>query len=218
MAIANPKLLQNAQRVQDFSILAHVHISEESPLLGVILSGETLEKDDLRQIEIHKARFEKCVFAGCHFEKASFVDTVFEDCDLSGSIFRDAYFERCLFLRCKCVGTDMRETRIKHVTFSQTKLPFACFDRARVSDVLFDQVDFTEASVMEARISRFETIGSRFFKNNFFRTMLSSVDFSENEFVSPIVSMPPEELKGAVLNPSQAADLIGLWGIIVKNG
>ena len=48
--------------------------------------------------------------------------------------------------------------------------------------------------------------------------MLSSVDFSENEFVAPIVSMPPEELKGAVLNPSQAADLIGLWGIIVKNG
>lgn len=46
--------------------------------------------------------------------------------------------------------------------------------------------------------------------------MLATVDFTNNEFVAPIVSTPPIELKGAIINMFQAANLIGLWGVIVK--
>ena len=218
MTITRPKQVQKPLRVQGFSLFVHECLSEESPLLGVACIDETLNKEDFRQIEIHKAGFEKCVFSSCHFEKASFIDVIFKSCDLSGSSFRDAYFERCQFLACKCIGVDMSDTRIKQVSFSQTKLSYSYFDRTKISDVLFDQVDFTEASMIEARISRFEACQSIFVKNNFFQTMLSSVDFSPNEFVAPVVSMPPQELKGAILSASQAADLISLWGIIVKNG
>jgi len=34
--------------------------------------------------------------------------------------------------------------------------------------------------------------------------------------VTPLVSMPPAELKGSIINMFQAANLIGLWGIRVK--
>jgi len=46
--------------------------------------------------------------------------------------------------------------------------------------------------------------------------MLATVDFTNNEFVAPMVSTPPTELKGAIINMFQAANLIGLWGVIVK--
>jgi hypothetical protein len=46
--------------------------------------------------------------------------------------------------------------------------------------------------------------------------MLATVDFTENEFKMPLVSTPPIELKGMVINMFQAADLIGLLGIIVN--
>jgi uncharacterized protein YjbI with pentapeptide repeats len=161
--------------------------------------------------------FEKCGFSGCHFEKASFVDVIFRFCDLSNSSFRDAYFERCRFISCKCIGVDMSESRIKNVVFRETNLRYASFDKTGVTDVFFDRIDFSDASVIEASIKNFTAVESKFIRNIFFKTPLASMDFTRNELVSPIVSMPPSELKGAILNPFQAADLIGLWGIIVKN-
>ena len=85
-----------------------------------------------------------------------------------------------------------------------------------MTDVLFNQVDFSEASLTEAKKSRFEATKSKFIKNNFFKTMLMAIDFNDNEFAAPTVSTPPIELKGAVVSRSQAADLISLWGVTVK--
>lgn len=85
-----------------------------------------------------------------------------------------------------------------------------------MTGVLFDHIDFTESSMSEAKLRKFEARDSRFVKNNFFKTMLTTVDFSNNEFTMPIVSSPPVELKGAIINMFQAADLIGLLGVIVN--
>ncbi len=46
--------------------------------------------------------------------------------------------------------------------------------------------------------------------------MLAGVDFTKNELFAPTVSSPPIEFKGAKISMVQAADLIGLWGIIVE--
>jgi len=102
------------------------------------------------------------------------------------------------------------------VGFMESKLQYSHFDRAQLSDVTFDKVDFTEASLFEAKLKRFEATESRFVKNNFFKTLLGGVDLSENEFLAPTLSMPPVELKDAIINRTQAADLISLWGVIVK--
>jgi hypothetical protein len=53
-------------------------------------------------------------------------------------------------------------------------------------------------------------------KNNLFKTSLEKVDFTGNEFVAPMVSMPPIELYGAIICTTQVADLIGLWGVMVS--
>ena len=98
-----------------------------------------------------------------------------------------------------------------------SKLQYSPLDRAQLSDVSFENVDFTEASLSEAKLKRFEATESKFIKNNFFKTLLAAVDFSENEFLAPTVSMPPVELKDAIINRTQAADLINLWGVIVKD-
>jgi hypothetical protein len=70
--------------------------------------------------------------------------------------------------------------------------------------------------MVESKLKRFVAEDSIFVKNNFFKTMLAGVDFTNNEFVAPMVSTPPIELKGAIINMFQAANLIGLWGVVVK--
>jgi hypothetical protein len=45
---------------------------------------------------------------------------------------------------------------------------------------------------------------------------LAKIDFTTSELKMPMVSFPPTELQGIVVNMFQAAELIGLWGIVVK--
>lgn len=84
-----------------------------------------------------------------------------------------------------------------------------------MTDILFDGIDFTEALMTQSKLKRFVATNSKFIKNNFFQTKLATVDFTNNEFVAPIVSSVPIELKGAIINMFQAAELVSLWGIIV---
>lgn len=112
----------------------------------------------------------------------------------------------------------MSDTILKNITFKQSKLQYSYFDRTKIYEVQFENIDFTEASMTEAKIKRFATTESRFVKNNFYKTMLTGVDFTNNEFIAPIVSTPPLELKGVIIDLFQAADLIGMWGVVVKRG
>jgi len=102
------------------------------------------------------------------------------------------------------------------LTLEQSKFQYSYFDKTKMTDVLFDHVDFSESSMTQAKLKRFEANDSRFVKNNFFQTMLSDVDFTNNTFAAPAVSVPPVELKGAVINVFQAADLVRQWGILVN--
>ena len=105
---------------------------------------------------------------------------------------------------------------MKNITVRQSILRYSIFDKTKMTDVLFEQIDFTEASLTEARLKNFEAVNCKFLKNDFFKTILAGIDFSDSEFSAPMVSNPPVELKGAIINMFQAADLIGLWGVIVK--
>ena len=217
MSIVNPRLPAKPVPVGDFASLAQEHMSDESPVSGIVVSDTCLREEDVQALEVRSSVFRECSFSHCHFEKAVFVDVVFRNCDLSNSKFRSAYFERCRFESCKLIGIDMSDTRIKNVVFQETRLQYACFDKTKMTDVHFDQTDFTEASVIEASLKQFTAADTKFLRNNFYKTSLAGIDFTRCEFAAPVVSMPPVELKGAILNPFQAADLIGLWGIIVKN-
>lgn len=214
--IAYPQISKQLILIDDFSAYAHDFMDEEALISEVKVCEEHIESGDFYKIEIQKSIFENCIFNNCKFEKSSFVDVIFQSCDLSNSIFTEAYFERCRFISCKCIGIDMNDTVVKQTIFEHLNLQFSYFNKTKMTDVLFDHVDFTESSMIEAKLQRFDAVDSIFVKNNFFKTMLAAVDFTRNEFIAPIVSMPPVELKGAVVNMLQAADLISLWGVVVR--
>jgi len=215
MNIRRPQILTDLIAIDDFSSYVQVFLVEELPVLKIESREELIEDAKFLKIEIRKS-FKNCIFRNCNFEKASFIDVVFQECDLSNSKFAGAYFDRCRFAACKCIGIDMSDTVVKQTTFTQSNFQYSHFNHMKMIDVLFDHIDFTESSMVESRLKRFVARDSRFVKNNFFKTMLATVDFTNNELVAPTVSTPPIELKGAIINMFQAANLIGLWGVIVE--
>jgi uncharacterized protein YjbI with pentapeptide repeats len=216
MNILCPQISKKLIRITDFSSYAQGLLLEEAPLFEIESYEEQIEGDTFLKIDISKSIFNDCAFHNCNFESSSFVDVIFQSCDLSNSIFTGAYFERCRFVSCKCIGVEMSDTIIKHTVFEQSNFRYSNFNQTNLTDVLFDQIDFTEASLVESKLKRFTAVGSKFVKNDFFKTRLATVDFTNNELAAPIVSNPPIELKGAIVNMFQAANLIGLWGVIVK--
>ena len=53
-------------------------------------------------------------------------------------------------------------------------------------------------------------------RSTFFRTSLSGVDLSTCDISGLRISSDLRELRGAVIDPEQAAELIGLLGIKIK--
>ena len=216
MGILSPKIPAQLARVDDFSSYVSEFLAEELPIIEMECTDEKGVAGEFGKIDIRKSRFTNCTFTHCDFEKASFVDVIFEACDFSNSKFSEAYFERCQFSHCKCIGVDMSLTMIKSTKFEQSNFTYSSFNQTKMLDVFFDRIDFSEASMGEAKLKKFAAKNSLFVKNNFFQTLLAGVDFTGNELIAPMVSSPPYELKGMMIDQFQAADLIGLLGVIVK--
>ena len=216
MNLFTPQILKELFNAPDFFSYAQPFLEEEKAILGIKSRAFEGENLDFFKMDLQKSVFENSSFRSCNFEKASFVDILFKSCEFSNSNFAAAYFERCLFVDCKCIGLDMRETTIKQSTFEKSNFQFSSFDRASFREILFEQVDFSQVSISEAKLKKFRARNSKFVQNNFFRTLLATVDFTENDFRSPKVSAPALELKGAIISPLQAADLVGIWGVIVQ--
>lgn len=215
MELAQPKLAKELLYIEDFNSTVLRYLKDETPLTAVRCGGVREENGDFSGLDLRASVIENSTFRNCSFENASFTDVVFQSCDFSNSDFGSAFFERCRWSDCKCVGVNLRDTVLRQTAFEKTLLSYSCLDQSRITDVRFHQVDFTEGSLSEARLKNFTVMNSRLIKNNFFRTLLAGVNFTTDELAGPIVSSTAEELKGIVITPFQAADLIGLWGIVV---
>lgn len=191
-------------------------MGEEQSLTAVRLSDEQAENKSFFKNEIRQSVFENCRLESCDFESAAFFDVEFIECSLRNSDFRGAYFERCRFTSCKCAGAAFAEAVVKETAFRQCDLRYALWDRARLTAVTCDTCDWSEASLSELRLKKWRVEQCRFIKNNFFKTPLAGVDFSSCELSGLTVSSPPVELRGAVVAPEQAAELVGLLGVRVK--
>lgn len=216
MALNKPNLPSKLTYADHFLMLAQQHITDEELLYAIQVDDISITGADFRRLELEQSIIENSVFNDSNFERATFMDVVFRNCDFSNSKFLDAYFVRCEFINCKCVGLNMNDAIIKHTLFENVNLTFSSFDNVKFVDVMLKESDLTEVSIAESTLQRFKASKSRFIKNNFFKTKLKGVDFTDNELIAPTISSPPTELNGAKINSFQAADLIRLWGVIVE--
>lgn len=216
MKILTPKIPQQLTTVIELEDYLKKMIEEEFIIYHISTSENMIEDKSFQRLHMQQSTIRKSGFQNCDFEKSTFIDVIFENCDFSNSKFVGAYFERCRFISCKCMGVDMREVMFKHMYIEESNFKYAYLDKIRISCMLLKKTDMTEVSITEAELKNFEVNKSIFHKNDFFKTSLDGMDFSDNEFLKPIVSEPPIELKGITVNMTQASELISYWGVKVS--
>ena len=149
--------------------------------------------------------FENVVFRGCAFERVN----------LSNCTFTDVLFSGCRLVRC-----DMGRSWLNRVDFRSCSAPGLSFlkslSEATVEQLVASETKLTEASFHATRLRRVSLRSCDLTRSTFFRTSLSGVDLSTCDISGLRVSSDLRELRGAVIDPEQAAELIGLLGIKIK--
>ncbi len=176
---------------------------------------EIYKDEDFSGVDCRNVTFANVHLNKCKFINSTFIKVKFIGCDLSNSNLENSYFKDCEFIGSKCIGTNFVEARVLNCRLDGCLFKYSLFEKCRFEKVFAENCDFTEASLCEVNFKKFETGGCKFIKTNFFNTPLKDLDFSNDEFIAPILSVEAKELVRLKLNTAQAADMAKLLEIIV---
>lgn len=213
---APPVLSASLQEIGDGLAYLQDARREDMPVEQCRIKGLTAENEDFYKLSLEGVVFENCTFLHCNFEKASFIDVRFKNCDFSNSILGDCYFNRCEFLFVKGVGTDFHESLFKETGWQECGLSFANFSGTRWESAVLSGCDLQESYLADCRFKKVDWKGLNLRRASFFHTPLKGMDLRENDVEGIIVSEEKGELRGAVTDLYQAAELAKLMGIVIK--
>lgn len=214
--VAPPQLGRSLREAEDGLALLGNACREDMPVEQCHIRGLTVENQDFYKINLEGVIFENCTFLHCNFEKASFIDVRFKSCDLSNSRLDDCYFSRCEFLSVKGVGADFHESLLKEVRMEECGLSFANFSGTRWESAVWNTCDMQESYLADCRFKKMEWKGLNLKRASFFHTPLKGMDLRGNEIEGIVLSEEKGELRGAVTDLYQAAELARLLGIVIK--
>lgn len=166
------------------------------------------------------------------FEQVLFHDCLFEDVDFSNSTLADVRFEGCRFISCR-----MERCWLNRVDFCSCSAPGLSFLKSRLTSVFVDDSQMRYANLSEANVrglrvratnlaeSSWHTVALRsagfadcdLTGAEFIRTPLSGINLASCRIGGLVVSQDYRELRGCVIAPEQAVDLIGLLGVRIAD-
>ena len=165
--------------------------------------------------------FENVVFRGCTFERVNLSNCTFTDALFSGCRFvrcdmGRSWLNRVDFRSCSAPGLSFLKGRLSGVSLVDSQLAYADFSETTVDQLAASETKLSEASFHVTRLRRLVLERCDLSRATFFRTSLSGVDLSACDISGLRVSSDLRELRGAVIDPDQAAELIGFLGIKIK--
>ena len=165
--------------------------------------------------------FENVVFRSCTFERVNlsnctFTDVLFSGCRFVRCDLGRSWLNRVDFRSCSAPGLSFLKGRLSGVSLVDSQLAYADFSETTVDQLAASETKLSEASFHATRLRRLALERCDLSRATFFRTSLSGVDLSACDISGLRVSSDLRELRGAVIDPDQAAELIGLLGIKIK--
>lgn len=192
-------------------------IEREEEVRDALLQNIRMTGEDISRMQFSAVIFENCLFQDCSFEKGEFTDVIFRSCDFSNCGFEDCYLNRTEFISSKGVGTRFCGSTMLHARISDCNFRYANFDGSKMEHIHFSTSELEGSFLTQCRMK--DIVWDQVNLNNasFFKTMLKGMDFTSSTIHSLVLSDECRELKGAVVDLYQAAELAKFLGIVVKS-
>ncbi len=191
---------------------------EEEAVKAVLVRNIRMAEEDLSRMRFSAVVFENCIFQNCNFEKGEFSDVVFQSCDVSNCNFTDGYFNRAEFLASKGVGVRFCGSTILHTAVEESNFDYANFDSSKLEHIRFSGTQLRGSSITQCRCKAVEWNRVCLENASFFKTMLNGMDFTDSVIQGLMLSDDCREVRGAVVDLYQAAELAKYLGVVIKNG
>jgi uncharacterized protein YjbI with pentapeptide repeats len=189
-------------------------LEDHAEYFAVSISGGELAKQVAATVIFEQVQLRRVNFTQSRLPKLRLLDVLFENCDLTGAIWEQARLQRVTFNGCRLMGAQLLEARCEDVVFHDCTLESAIFasatfkaarfENCTLREVVFTEADLTNVVFQRCDLTHADLRGSK----------LAGADFRSSIINGMQVGAP--ELKGAIIDPTQAVQVVNLLGVSVK--
>jgi uncharacterized protein YjbI with pentapeptide repeats len=105
---------------------------------------------------------------------------------------------------------------MKQVSFQDSNFTYSNFEHSKLQGLTMKASDFSNTCLAECTLKNLELEEALLKRCDFFKTSLKGIDFRNSNIEGITVSDTLVELRGAVVDPFQAAELSRFLGIVIK--
>ena len=209
--------VREEELLSDLALCEALEGAQDEAVSGRLFSGQEAVRAAAPGTEMRACFLRGCALSGADLRGASFVDVVFARCDFSNARLSQAFFQRVRFVGCKLLGADASEARLRGVEFTDCQMRLTNLTQAKLQDVSFSRCDLAEAALREMRECRRVSFADcDFTRAELAGTLLSGLDLRGCVLRGAVFSQGLPEVRGAVLTPLQALDLLPALGVILR--
>ncbi len=191
-------------------LLAH----DGQPVVGRSLEDSALASPKSIGLRLRECILERVSCNEADVSSSGLRDVILGDCDLAGARVEAAEWRRVQIRGGRLTGLTAPRIKLDHVSFENLRLDYASFRFAELKCVRFSDCDLTETDFHGAKLEDVAFSGCRLRATDFNASRLQRVDFSESELSEIVITSA--ELPGAIVSPTQAAELAELFGLTVR--
>jgi uncharacterized protein YjbI with pentapeptide repeats len=184
---------------------------------NLILADGDCSEQSAARVTFDECRFERTKFCGAQLPGLTVSDVVFEECDVANAVWTGVTLTRVEMSGCRLLGLRANEADIQHLvvrrgTASLAQFRFAIFQAVRFEECNLRGVDFQGADLRGVIFQ-----GCDLREAQMSGAKLLNTDFRSSEIDG--MQIGPADLgnlKGAIVEPVQAAYIAGQLGLHVK--
>lgn len=194
-------------------VVLRAKLVRQDKLIGYAIVDDLWPEEKAQGKEFSECCLTKVTMAPMS-EKNYFVDVIFDHCDLSNCQMSESTLRRVVFDHCRMTGADLSRCVMQDVVFLNCALDYSNFAFSSFKNCRLADCVCTQSSFSEGKFTAFEIQRCKLDESEFFHSRLQGVDLSSCTIEG--IALCGDELKGVIVNPSQAVDLARVLGIIIK--
>jgi uncharacterized protein YjbI with pentapeptide repeats len=206
--IQSPRLPRNL-KTETIATLA-----DHAEYFAASISGCELVKQAAAAVTFEQVLLRRITFVQSRLPELRLLDVQLDACDLSGVDGERARLLRVAFTDCRLLGVQLLEARCEDLVFQDCTLESAIFAGGTFKAARFENCVLREAVFTAAHLS-----GVAFRRCDLARTDLRGCRLGGADFRGSIIDgmqVDAPALKGAIIEPAQATQVVNLLGVIVK--
>ena len=189
-------------------------LEDHAEYFAASISGSELVRQAAAAVTFEQVRLQRVNFTQSRLPKLRLLDVLLEGCDLSGAVWEQARLQRVTISGCRLMGVQLLEARCEDVVFRDCMLESAIFASAAFKAVRFERCNLSEAVLTEADLAYAVFQRCDLTRADLRGSKLSGADLRGSIINGMQVGAP--ELKGAIIDPAQAVQVVNLLGVVVK--